>query len=680
MSRLPLYIALFFLSVCSLSAQDNLSSKKHVKLAQQLLAEYKFGAAAQHYEAAWSQKPKKLEWLNEAAQSYLKAREYRKAAESFGTIKDNKFFPKARLNYAISLQQSGQFDEAIPEFLLYLNGYDGKDRDDVQERIEDYINGCTAAIRQMDSVESKKIQFEHLSATINSVEDDVAPMPFGDDILYFTNITNGNSKLLRSQQLSNDWSLAQDVQSLPLLGNFSIENGVFSSDGSRFYCTACQMTQVKKEKKRTCAIYVLKRTDKGWSSPAKLPERINTEGGITTQPYVFTKDGKEILLFASNRVGGKGGMDIWNATRDVKGEGYTEPQNMGSNINTEGDEATPYYDSEENALYFSSNGLSSFGGLDIFKSKGLDNKWSAAENIGAPFNSGADDYFFVKNKSLTGGFFVSNRTIGMEKISSRDDDIFSFKINNRIELSVAGKIFEKETKSTLENARISLYERRGGEMLRLLSSMMAVDGNYSFSLLPQKNYVLEIDKDGFRQTAFDFNTKDSLKNISQNFNLERYMVLASTRVEPPVKEADKKPETVAINENKSPKNKPDNAKNPSNTLEKAENTEGGTRKNTEVKTTPTKPKNQNGVSFKVQVLAYEMLDNTNRKRLSRVDDLGDFDTEKATVNGKTFTRVMLASFENYNEAVRILKKVKDRSLTDAFIIRYEDGNRTNRSK
>ncbi len=673
MSRLPIHIALFFLSVCSLSAQDNLSSKKHVKLAQQLLADNKFGAAAQHYEAAWSQKPKKLEWLNEAAQSYLKAREYRKAAESFGTIKDNKFFPKARLNYAISLQQSGQFDEAIPEFLLYLNGYDGKDRDDVQERIEDYINGCTAAIRQMDSVESKKIQFEHLSASINSVEDDVAPMPFGDDILYFTHITNDNSKLLRSQQLSNDWSLAQDVQSLPLLGNFSIENGVFSSDGSRFYCTACQMVQVKKEKKRTCAIYVLKRSDKGWSSPVKLPERINTEGGITTQPYVFTKDGKEILLFASNRVGGKGGMDIWNATRDLKGDSYTEPQNMGSNINTEGDEATPYYEPEENALYFSSNGLASFGGLDIFKSKGLDNKWSAAENIGAPFNSGADDYFFVKNKSLTSGFFVSNRTIGMEKISSRDDDIFSFKINNRIELSVAGKIFEKESKSTLENARISLYERRGGEILRLLSSMMAVDGSYKFSLLPQKSYVLEIDKDGFRQTVFDFNTKDSLKNISQNFNLERFMVLASSRVETSVKEADKKNEPVVANENKSPKNKPDNAK-------KTADTEGVTKSNVDVKTTMSKKKPSSGVSFKVQVLAYEMLDNTNRKRLSRVDDLGDFDTEKATVNGKTFTRVMLASFENYDEAVRILKKVKDRSLTDAFIIRYENGARTNRSK
>ena len=673
MSRLPIHIAFFFLSVCSLSAQDNLSSKKHVKLAQQLLADNKFGAAAQHYEAAWSQKPKKLEWLNEAAQSYLKAREYRKAAESFGTIKDNKFFPKARLNYAISLQQGGQFDEAIPEFLLYLNGYDGKDRDNVQERIEDYINGCTAAIRQTDSVESKKIQFEHLSATINSVEDDVAPMPFGEDILYFTNITNGNSKLLRSQQLSNDWSLAQDVQGLPLLGNFSIENGVFSSDGSRFYCTACQMVQVKKEKKRTCAIYVLKRSEKGWLSPAKLPERINTEGSITTQPYVFNKDGKEILLFASNRTGGKGGMDIWNATRDLKSEGYTEPQNMGSNINTEGDEVTPYYDSEENILYFSSNGLSSFGGLDIFKSKGLDNKWSAAENIGAPFNSGADDYFFVKNKSLTGGFFVSNRTIGMEKISSRDDDIFSFKINNRIELSVAGKIFEKETKSTLENARISLSERRGGEMLRLLSSMMAVDGNYSFSLLPQKAYVLEIDKDGFRQTAFDFNTKDSLKNISQDFNLERYMVLASTRVEIPVKEADKKTETVAANENKSPKNKLDNAK-------KTADTEGGAKINSDVKTPTPKKKPSSSVSFKVQVLAYEMLDNTNRKRLSRVDDLGDFDTEKATVNGKTFTRVMLASFENYDRAVRILKKVKDRSLTDAFIIRYENGARTNRSK
>lgn len=672
MSRLPISFTLFLLSVFSLSAQDNLNSKKHIKLAQQLLADNKFAEAAQHFEAAWSQKPKKLDWLHEAAESYLRAREYRKAVEAFGTVKYNKFFPKAQLNYAIALQQSGQFGEAIPEFLLYLNGYNGKDREDMQKRIENYINGCTAAIQEIDKTEAKKVELEHLNAGINSPNDDIAPMPFGDDIFYYTRNTEKGWKLLRSQQQNFDWSVGQDVKSLPIIGNFSIENGVFSTDGTRFYCTSCQIISIKKEKKRTCAIYVLKRSDKGWSTPSKLSDRINTEGGISTHPFVFNRDDKEILLFASDRAGGKGGLDIWNASRVLKGDSYTDPQNMGNQINTAGDEMTPYYDSEENALYFSTNGMASFGGLDIFKSKGLDNKWGVAENLGAPYNSGADDYFFTKNKSLTGGFFVSNRTMGMEKISSKDDDIFSFKINNRIDLAIGGKIFDKDSKSLLQNARISLYERKGGEMVRLLSSIMVAEGNYNFALLPQKSYMLEVDKEGFRQVAYDFNTKDSLKNMVQNFNLERYMLLASVKVETPTTEINNA-NTTTINENKSPKSKLENAKKPANT-------EGVTHNNSDNKNTSIASKTVSGVTYKVQVFAYESLDNANRKRLGRVDDLGDFDTETANVNGRMFTRVMLASFDNYNEAVRILRIVRNRSLTDAFIIRYENGVRTNKSK
>ena len=141
MSRLLFFTFIFFSSIPSYS-QDNLSASKHVKLAKKLIEENKIAAAATHYEAAWSQKPKKLEWLHEAARFYLQAREYRKAAECFGTVKDNKFFPQARLNYAKSLQQSGQYDEAIPEFLLYLNSYEGKDREQVKDKI---VTTSTAA-------------------------------------------------------------------------------------------------------------------------------------------------------------------------------------------------------------------------------------------------------------------------------------------------------------------------------------------------------------------------------------------------------------------------------------------------------------------------------------------------------------------------------------------------------
>jgi tetratricopeptide (TPR) repeat protein len=688
-----LIFTFIFCSTTWLSAQENLSAKKHVKLAEQLLSENKTAAAASHYEAAWSLKPKNLDYLHQAAELYLKAREYRKAAESYATIKDNKLFPKARLYYAMALQQSGQFDDAIPEFLLYLNSYEGKDREQAKERIEEYIQGCTKAIVQTDSTISKKIVIEHLSENINSPDDDVAPTPFGDDILYFTNNVNGKSKILRSQQLSNNmsnsnqtnWSLAQMVENMPILPNASYGNGAFSPDGLRFYFTQNE-TVSKKGKKTVTNIYVLTRTDKDWSAPVMLSKNVNTEGGINVMPFVFHKNNKEYLYFSSDRLGGKGGMDIWYCVRDLKSEEFSPAQNMGSIVNTEGDDVTPYFDAEEDILYFSSNGRATFGGMDIFKTKGFDNRWQSPENMGMPFNSSADDWYFIKNKSRTGGYFASNRTMGVEKLTSQDDDIYLFKINNQQELSIAGVVYEKDSKSFLENVRVSLYERKSYDNQRLLSSLICANGHFSFPILPKKTYILEVEKDLYRLSSFDFNTLEAPKNINKDFSLERYKVLASNREDNPkskfLESASETPEKT----NKKPSNTvlPSAVTHNETNREKIESTKAENTKTESVREdkakTKSTTKNTLGVTYNVQVIAYETLDMGSRRRIARVDDLGNFDTEKVNANGKNLTRVMLANFTSYDEAVSILKKVKDRSLTDAFIIRYENGKRTNKSK
>ena len=666
MSRLLFFTFIFFSSI-KIFSQDNLSASKHVKLAKKLIEENKIAAAAAHYEAAWSLKPKKLEWLHEAARFYLQAREYRKAAESFGTVKDNKFFPQARLNYAKSLQQSGQYDEAIPEFLLYLNSYEGKDREQVKDKIEDYINGCTMGIRQTDSTLLSKIEIEHLSENINSTNDDFAPVPFGEDVLYFTSTSNNSMRILRSQQLSKDWSLAQNLEKLPILPTVSFGNGAFSPDGSRFYFTENEIYKNKKVVKNIQSIWYMKRSDKGWATPVRLSDRINTEGGTSTHPSVFHKNNREYLYFSSDKKGGRGGMDIWYVSRDLKNEGFDDPINVGNIVNTEGDEVTPFYDVEEGTLYFASDGRATLGGLDIFKTKGEPQKWITPENLGLPFNSGADDCFFIKNKSHTGGYFVSNRSIGMEKISSRDDDIFAFKLNDKKEILVAGKVMDKESKSIVESPRISLYEKRDKENQRLLTSLMSTEGAFNFVILPLKGYSIEVEKDGYRLANFDFSTKDSSKNLAHDFYLEKYTLLASVKVEIPTakKEVEKQTNVRKKKEDKTPKPTAE-------TVAKPQNTEGFPK--------PAKPVLVAGVTYKVQVMAYESLDNTNRRRISRVDDLGDLDTEQALVNGKNFTRVMLATFNSYSEAVSILRKVKDRTLADAFIVKYENGQRTNKSR
>ena len=660
-----------------------LTWKEHEKRAIIALDAGKNAEAAEHFDAAFLLKPDKLELAYNAATAFRACRDYAKTAERFQNLLNNPKYPTARLDYALALQQKGDFDEAIPEFLLYLNNYNAKDRESVSDKIEGYINGCSLGIRQLDSAKMAKVKLEHLD--INTADNDIAPIPFGDDVLYFTTIgTDQNAKIFRTQQAAaNNWVAPMPLKSLKIPDEIPFGNGTFSPDGNRFYCTMCQILKKKREKTRSCGIYFLKRTQNSWTLPTRLSDRINAPEGNTTHAFVMHKGNKEIMFFASNRAGGQGGMDIWLTARFKNDENseFESPLNLGAVVNTEGDEVTPFYDADATALYFASNGRATIGGLDIFRSDGFQQRWTSPANLGVPYNSNADDYYFAENSAKTGGFFVSNRSLGMEKIGTRDDDIFQFLFDDRNELTISGHIFDKKTVTLLENARTSLYEKRTSATGdgRLLSSVMCPTGTYTFPLLPKKTYTLEIEKDGFRLETVVFSTSDTgktlLKNIIKDFYLERYATLISNRIEPKTEEGNLE------NEGK-------NAESEEKMPQKSKNTEGVTRlKNQEEKTKidekvppiekPKTPK----IQFKIQVLAYDAQadDNVNLKKLQRVEDLGDFETETATLNGKLFNRILLA-FDTYAAATAALQKAKDRSLTDAFLIKYEDGKRTTKNK
>jgi tetratricopeptide (TPR) repeat protein len=680
---------------------DNLSWKAHEKLANAAAEAGKNAEAAEHFDAAFLLKPQKLELAYNAANAFRTCRDYAKAAERFHNLLNNPKYPDARLDYALALQQKGEFDEAIPEFSIYLNNYNNKDRAIVSERIEDHINGCLLGIKQADSAKLAPVKLEHLD--INTADNDIAPVPFGDDVLYFTTINSANNaKIFRSQQANaNTWSAGTPLSSLKISEETPFGNGTFSPDGSRFYCTMCQEMGRKGEKKRNCGIYFLKRTNDGWTPPTRLPDRINALEGNTTHAFVLHKGNKEIMFFSSNRTGGQGGMDIWLTARFKADENseFEAPLNLGAIVNTEGDEVTPFYDAEATALYFASNGRATVGGLDIFRTEGFQQRWTSPANIGAPYNSSADDYYFARNATKTGGFFVSNRAFGMEKIGTRDDDIFQFLYDDRNELTISGQIFDKRTTTLLENARTSLYEKRNSASNdgRLLSSVMCPTGVFKFPLLPKKSYSLEIEKDGFRVESMSFSTIDSgktvVKNLMRDVYLERYAAFVSNRnvdisPSPTVKNEEKTAQNAVYTEGSSSELKIKNLKlKDKNDVKKTSSeektpqiityTEGSS---SEQKIKKEEVKNK-GVQFKIQVLAYEtgVKDNVNVKKLERVEDLGDFETETATINGKIFKRVLIA-FDSYATAAATLQKVKDRSLTDAFLIRYEDGKRTNKSK
>ncbi len=147
-------------------------------------------------------------------------------------------------------------------------------------------------------------------------------------------------------------------------------------------------------------------------------------------PCVAEEQGRELLLFASDREGGLGGLDLYVCARPLdSGEfDFSFPQNLGEVINTGGDEISPFFEPATQTLWFSSNGHISLGGLDIFKTTRSAGKWTKPENPGWPLNSPADDLFFSKimNDKKGGGFFVSNRSVEGRKPGTLDEDIFEY--------------------------------------------------------------------------------------------------------------------------------------------------------------------------------------------------------------------------------------------------------------
>ena len=131
-------------------------------------------------------------------------------------------------------------------------------------------------------------------------------------------------------------------------------------------------------------IYKVSKTAKGWSEPKNLGHNINSDYWDSAPS--IAPDG-QALYFCSNRPGGYGGIDIYVAYRNEKGY-WNEAVNMGPTINTAADEQTPFIHADNRSLYFSSNGWPGFGGADLFVSrKKLDGTWSTPMNLGYPINT-----------------------------------------------------------------------------------------------------------------------------------------------------------------------------------------------------------------------------------------------------------------------------------------------------
>jgi len=158
-----------------------------------------------------------------------------------------------------------------------------------------------------------------------------------------------------------------------------------TADNRRLFFTICQPNDTGYLE---CDIYTSLYSSAGWSAAERLPEPINQLGSWESQPSVSANGDQ--LVFASNRKGGMGGLDIYLCKRKPDGS-WSAPENLGSPINTSGGDKTPFLHSDSQTLYFSSEGHPGMGAYDLFFSKFDGKNWSKPTNLGYPINTENDN-------------------------------------------------------------------------------------------------------------------------------------------------------------------------------------------------------------------------------------------------------------------------------------------------
>ncbi len=286
-----------------------------------------------------------------------------------------------------------------------------------------------------------------------------------------------------SQDRKGNWDAPKSLDN-ELMINTEVNEGEasFSENGSVIYFTRCG---VEKKKRLGCQIYTSKKKGKGWDAAEMVD--LGSEDYDYIHPAI---SGDELTIyFSSNMPNGLGEFDIWVAKRDKKTKPFDKPVNLGTNINTTGKEMWPTlrYDT---TLYFSSNGRIGFGGYDIFKTVKVKDEWAVAQNMGSPINSYGDDMSMIFYPDGERGFFSSNRKEGRG-----GDDIWSFVLPPLL-YTLQGTIRDDNTLQLLEGVVVKMTGSNG----TTVETKTNKKGIYKFDnkqVLPGVTYALTVKKEKY---------------------------------------------------------------------------------------------------------------------------------------------------------------------------------------
>lgn len=508
------FFLLLFAQVNPASAQSKKTDK-----AYSTFEAGEYFAAIDQFKDAYQKTADKKEKLNIAfyiAESYRLTNNPKQSELWYGkVIAKNYENPVAILRYAEALKMNQEYEEAKIQFQAYKELVPDDPRG---------ANGILSCDLAKEWVEFPNGYVVEEMRFLNSKMSDYSPFYARSDYqqLYFTSSreeTTGQSEhgatgqgfsdiFVSTMDRKGKWSTPLPLDE-PV--NTIAEEGTpaLSSNYNTLYFTRCN---VSKRKALGCEIFSAKRNNEKW-------EKVQTLGlasdSLTIAHPAISAD-ELTLYFVSDMKGstlnyeGKYSKDIWSVTRTSVSDDWGEPENMGPDINTPGDEVFPFAHAD-GTLYFSSDGHIGMGGLDIFKaSRNSAGGWEV-ENMQYPINSPADDFGIVFEAERESGYLSSSRK------GRGDDDIYSFLLPP-LKFGITGVVKDEKTDDPISDATIKSISSDG----ITLETKSGRDGSFKFMLKGGVDYVFIASKEDYLKGK----ERETTKGLTQSTEFETEIYLS----------------------------------------------------------------------------------------------------------------------------------------------------------
>jgi outer membrane protein OmpA-like peptidoglycan-associated protein len=486
------------------------------KLADKFFGNYGYVKASELYEKAFKNGDDSKHVLTRLGDCYYNNSNSEKAAYWY-SLATNKFdlSPEHLYRYIQSLKSIGKYPEADKWIKTFVETQNNNNR------IEAYSSDNLSKYEELN-VLNKDLYIVLENLPVNTEFSDFGSF-IHDNKMYFASASSLDKTkeytwnkepfldlfqvTINQKADSLEFGETNLIKASKVNSDYHEASIAITNDGKTMYFTRDNVTRKNKlnfDKKGTTHLKIYKATliENSWEDIKELP--FNDEVYSTGHP-ALSPDNKK-LFFVSNRQGGYGQTDIYEVDI-LEDNKFGNPKNLGPKINTEGREMFPFI-SKDSTFYFSSDGHLNLGLLDIFKSNIIKDSIAEPQNLGAPYNSGYDDFaFFIDSSSKNKRSYLSSNRPG----GKGNDDIYTAYFTECSQI-IKGVTRDKKTNEILGNTTVKLIDETGKIIKEIFTGEK---GAYEFDVECNKKHTVIGDVAAYSEDKIEINTDDKNGTVTE---------------------------------------------------------------------------------------------------------------------------------------------------------------------